>query len=63
MAQTKKDGAKLPTITNKFSSWTQKEQQSSLNELDDLLAEHEMLLASPNKKAGFLGAKNNGVSK
>ena len=36
---------KLPSLANKFSSWNQKE--SSLNELDELLAEHEFLMKDP----------------
>ena len=33
---------KLPSLANKFSSWTSKE--ASLNELDELLMEHDLLM-------------------
>ena len=48
----KESGESLPQIgKNKFSSWQQqKDKQSHLNEFDELILEHDLLLGSGNKK-------------
>ena len=52
------NGNKLPEIGHKFSSWTQEDQ--NLNELDELLMEHDLIVGSPG--VGGKPSKHNGGS-